>query len=115
MSPNCWTGLPDDLCANPTGQGVMNPGAEFTTRTDSLVGRALVIIADDAGLIPAQSTISMTFLHDVGIKLFRVGYMYLSWLNVLLYVSNYFYLCITVYCSHNNKSQLVLPPNFYCC
>jgi hypothetical protein len=45
------------------GQGLMNPGAEFTTRTDSLVGRALVMIADDAGLIPAQSTISMTFLQ----------------------------------------------------
>ena len=59
----CWTGLPEDLCANPTGQGVMNPGVEFTTRTDSSVGRALVMIADDAGSIPAQSTISTTFLH----------------------------------------------------
>ena len=39
----------------------INPGAEFTTGTDSSVGRALVMIADDAGSIPAQSTI----FHDI--------------------------------------------------
>ena len=43
--------------------GIMHLGADFTTKTDSLVGRALVMIADDAGSIPAQSTIFMTFLH----------------------------------------------------
>src|ERR1700679_998021 len=43
--------------------GIMHLGADFTTKTNSLVGRASVMIADDAGSIPAQSTIFMTFLH----------------------------------------------------
>ena len=42
----------------------MNSGVEFTTRIDSLVGRASVMIVDDAGSITAQSTISMTFLQN---------------------------------------------------
>ena len=61
---SCWTGLPEDLCANHTGRGTNHTlERNLPLRTDSLVGRALVMIADDAGLIPAQSTISMTFLH----------------------------------------------------
>ena len=55
--------MPKDLCCCGTEQENtihINPGAEFTTETDSSVGRALVMIADDAGSIPAQSTI----FHD---------------------------------------------------
>jgi hypothetical protein len=43
----------------------MNPGAEFTTRSNSLIGRASVMIADVAGFILAQSTIFMTFLQTL--------------------------------------------------
>jgi hypothetical protein len=58
----CWTGLPEDLCANHTGRGTNHTlERNLPLRTDSLVGRALVMIVDDAGSIPAQSTISMTF------------------------------------------------------
>ena len=55
----CWIGLSEDLCCCGTEQEILyiNPGAEFTTGTDSSVGRALVMIADDAGSIPAQSNI----------------------------------------------------------
>ena len=49
-----------------TEQGIMKPGAEFTTRTDSLVSRALVMIADDAGSIPAQFTV----FHDIPTALY---------------------------------------------
>ena len=59
----CWIGLPEELCCCGTEQEILyiNPGAEFTTGTDSSVGRALVMIADDAGSILAQSTI----FHDI--------------------------------------------------
>ena len=66
---SCWTGLPEDLCANPTGQ--------FTTRTDSLVGRASIMIADDAGSIPAQSPISMTFVQKY-VHMYKQGHRYIS-------------------------------------
>ena len=36
----------------------MNPGVEFTTRSDSLVGRASVMIADDVGSIHAADDFS---------------------------------------------------------
>ena len=51
------------LCANLTRWGNNAPLSWFTTQTDSLVGKTLVMIANDVGSIPAQSTISMTFLH----------------------------------------------------
>jgi hypothetical protein len=46
-----------------TSHNICTPPEADVTRTDSLVGRTSVIIADDAGLIPAQSTIFMTFLQ----------------------------------------------------
>ena len=66
LSNVCWIGLPEDLCCYGTEQEIqyINPGAESTTGTDSSVGttsRALAMIAHDAGLIPAQSTI----FHDI--------------------------------------------------
>ena len=44
--------------------GITHLGADLPL-TDSLVGRASVMIADDAGTIPAQFTISMTSLQLV--------------------------------------------------
>ena len=44
-------------------EGITHLGVVSTIKTDSLVGRASVMLASDASSIPAQSTIFMTFLQ----------------------------------------------------